>query len=258
MTGKRALILPCLGRTELDAQASGAQFVSVENSMGVVHASRGKLEPASEHLKSEPAIVAELAHAVLGECGLNWRALPTITISFARASSAWCRALRITTSACERPKVFTCPTARANACWLTPNGKANFGVCQIEPLHLEDDELLMMTIRSHDQYNTTIYGMDDRYRGVYGERRVIFMNARDIEARGLAAGDKVDITSRFRGQTRVAPLFIVVKYDIPQGCAATYFPETNVLVSVDDVADKSNTPASKSVVIRVALHQKAE
>ncbi len=255
VTGKRALILPCLGRTELDAQKSGPQFVSVENSMGVVHSSRGKLEPASEYLKSEPAIVAALAHAVLGDDKLNWRAFAD-DYDFIRARIE--RVVPGFENYNERvrlPEGFYLPNGARERIWNTPNGKANFGVCKIEPIALEDDELLMMTIRSHDQYNTTIYGMDDRYRGVYGERRVIFMNAADIKARGLSAGDQVDITSHFRGQTRVAPLFIVVEYDIPQGCAATYFPETNVLVSVDDVADKSNTPASKSVVIRVALHQ---
>ena len=254
VTGRRALILPCLGRTELDAQKSGPQFVSVENSMGAVHSSRGKLEPASPHLKSEPAIVAELARAVLGDCGLNWRAFAD-DYDFIRA-----RIERVVpgfenyNARVRLPEGFYLPNAARVRQWKTPNGKANFGVHKIEPLALQNDELLMMTVRSHDQFNTTIYGMDDRYRGVYNERRVIFMNARDLKARGLSAGDKVDITSNFRGQTRVAPLFVAVEYEIPQGCAATYFPETNVLVSIDDVADKSNTPASKSVVIRVKLH----
>ena len=257
VTGQRALILPCLGRTEADEQVSGPQFVSVENSMGVVHSSRGKLEPASLDLKSEPAIVAELAHAVLGDNGLNWRAFAE-NYDFIRA-----RIERVVpgfedyNERVRLPEGFYLPNAARDREWKTPNGKANFTVHRIEPLTLQDDELLMMTIRSHDQYNTTIYGMDDRYRGVYNERRVIFLNADDIKARGLSAGDRVDITSHFRGQTRIAPLFIVVKYDIPQGCAATYFPETNVLVSVDDVADKSNTPVSKSVLIRVQLHEEA-
>ena len=255
VTGKRALILPCLGRTEADVQTSGAQFVSVENSMGVVHASRGKLKPASPHLKSEPAIVAALAHAVLGEETLNWRALAG---DYDRIRARIERVVPGFENYNERvrtPEGFYLPNGARERHWKTPNGKANFGVNRIEPLALESDELLMMTIRSHDQYNTTIYGMDDRYRGVYGERRVIFMNAHDIKARGLTAGDRVDITSNFRGKRRVAPLFVVVEYEIPRGCAATYFPETNVLVSVDDVADKSNTPASKSVRIRVALRQ---
>ena len=255
VTGKRALILPCLGRTEADIQASGPQFVSVENSMGVVHASRGQLEPASPHLKSEPAIVAELAHAVLGDDIVNWRALAdNYDLTRARIERV-VPGFENYNERVRTPEGFYLPNGARERIWKTPNGKANFAVNRIEPLTLESDELLMMTIRSHDQYNTTIYGMDDRYRGVYGERRVIFMNAHDMQARGLAAGDQVDITSHFRGQTRVAPLFVVVQYEIPRGCAATYFPETNVLVSVDDVADKSNTPASKSVKIRVALRQ---
>ena len=256
VTGRRALILPCLGRTETDEQASGAQFVSVENSMGVVHSSRGKLEPASEFLKSEPAIVTELADAVLGEAsGLNWRAFAD-DYDFIRA-----RIERVVpgfedyNERVRLPEGFYLPNAAREREWKTPNGKANFTVHRIEPIEVAPDELLMMTIRSHDQYNTTIYGMDDRYRGVYNERRVVFMNAEDIQARGLAAGDKVDITSNFRGVKRVAPLFVVVEYEIPKGCAATYFPETNVLVAVNDVADKSNTPVSKSVKIRVALHE---
>ena len=254
ITGKRALILPCLGRTELDEQASGPQFVSVENSMGVVHASRGKLKPASPELKSEPAIVAELAAKVLGEDKLNWRAFANDYDSIRACIERVIPGFENYNERVRLPEGFYLPNGARERVWLTPNGKANFSVHRIEPLELADDELLMMTIRSHDQYNTTIYGMDDRYRGVYNERRVIFMHRDDIQNRGLAAGDRVDITSTYDDQVRVAPLFVVVEYDIPKGCAATYFPETNVLVSVNDVADKSNTPASKSVRIRVALH----
>ena len=133
----------------------------------------------------------------------------------------------------------------------TPGGKAVFTVHALPEHNLAPGELLMMTIRSHDQYNTTVYGDDDRYRGVVGGRRVIFMNQRDLEAQGLAAGAHVDLVGVHNGQTRVAPRFMVVSYDLPQGCAATYFPEANVLVPLDSVADTSNTPASKSVVIRV-------
>ncbi len=255
VTGKRALILPCLGRTELDEQASGPQFVSVENSMGVVHASRGKLEPASPHLKSEPAIVAELAHAVLGAQTLQWRALANDYDSIRALIERVVPGFEDYNERVRTPEGFYLPNGARERVWLTPNGKANFSVHQIEPLQLESDELLMMTIRSHDQFNTTIYGMDDRYRGVTNERRVIFMHRDDIQARGLSAGDKVDITSNFGGQERVAALFVVVQYEIPRGCAATYFPETNVLVAIDDVADKSNTPVSKSVKILVKLHQ---
>ena len=255
VTGKRALILPCLGRTERDEQAAGPQFVSVENSMGVVHASRGKLKPASEHLKSEPAIVAHLAATVLGEDGLKWRAFADDYDSIRACIERVIPGFENYNARVRLPEGFYLPNGAREREWLTPNGKANFSVHRIEPLELAEDELLMMTIRSHDQYNTTIYGMDDRYRGVYGERRVIFMHRDDIKARGLSAGDKVDITSTYDDTVRVAALFVVVEYDIPRGCAATYFPETNVLVSVNDVADKSNTPASKSVRIRVALHE---
>ena len=253
VTGKRALILPCLGRTELDEQRSGAQFVSVENSMGVVHASRGRAKPASEFLKSEPAIVAELAQALFGESGLNWRAFAENYDSIRARIERVLPGFDSFNERVRTPEGFYLPNGARERQWKTANGKANFSVHRIETLQLEADELLMMTVRSHDQYNTTIYGMDDRYRGVYGERRVIFLNAEDLRARGLAAGDCVDITSRFRGQTRTAPNFIVVEYEIPRGCAASYFPETNVLVAVDDVADWSNTPASKSVVVKVAL-----
>ena len=256
VTGKRALILPCLGRTELDEQASGPQFVSVENSMGVVHASRGKLEPASEFLKSEPAIVAELALAVLGGAKLDWRAFADDYDAIRARIERVIPGFENYNERVRTPEGFYLPNGARERVWLTPNGKANFSVHRIEPLEVAADELLMMTIRSHDQFNTTIYGMDDRYRGVYNERRVIFMHRDDIKSRGLAAGDKVDITSNYDDQVRVAALFVVVEYDIPRGCAATYFPETNALVSVNDVADKSNTPASKSVRIRVGLHER--
>ncbi len=255
VTGKRALILPCLGRTELDQQASGPQFVSVENSMGVVHASRGRLEPASPHLKSEPAIVAELAATVLGDDKLNWRAFANDYDGIRACIERVVPGFENYNDRVRAPEGFYLPNGARERVWLTPNGKANFSVHRIEPIEIASDELLMMTMRSHDQYNTTIYGMDDRYRGVYNERRVIFMHRDDIVARGLSAGDKVDITSTYNGQLRTAALFVVVQYEIPQGCAATYFPETNVLVSLDEVADKSNTPISKSVRIRVKLHE---
>ena len=252
VTGERGLILPCLGRTERDIQSAGDQFVTVENSMGVVHASRGKLDPASPELKSEPAIVAALASAALGaRSKVKWgeleqnydlirdkieRVVPGFESFNARAKS---------------PSGFYLPNAAKERVWNTANGKANFFVAPIHEWKLEADQLLMMTIRSHDQYNTTIYGLDDRYRGVYNERRVVYLHADDIRARGLKAGDVVNLKSHFEGEERVAPRFIVVEYEIPRGCAATYFPETNVLVPARSVAEKSNTPTSKSVVITI-------
>lgn len=251
VTGKQALILPCLGRSEIDRQASGTQFVTVEDSMSVVSASRGVLEPGSAHLRSEPAIVAGLAARVLrGDGGIPWDGLmanyDTIRDHIARVVPGF-----EDFNSRIRRGPFYLPNPTRQREFRTSTGKARFFVHAIEPWELAPDELLMMTIRSHDQFNTTIYGLDDRYRGVYGGRRVIFMNADDIRDRDLRPGQSVDLVSRFRGQERVAHRFQIVAYEIPRQCAATYFPETNILVSIDDVARTSNTPASKSVRIRL-------
>ncbi len=257
VTGKRALILPCLGRTERDVQASGPQFVSVENSMGVVHMSKSKLDPASDHLKSEPAIVAGLASAVLGEkTSLDWAKFADNYDEIRGRVERVVQGFENYNQRVRQPGGFYLPNTARDRIWKTPTGKANFTVHQAPRWELEADQLLMMTIRSHDQYNTTIYGLDDRYRGVKNERRVVFLNAQDLKTRGLKSGDVVDLTSHFEAQERHAPRFICVEYPIPVGCAATYFPETNVLVPIGSVADKSNTPTSKSVVIRV--HKTAE
>ena len=252
VTGKSALIFPCLGRTERDLQKSGEQLVSVENSMGVVHLSRGKLAPASEFLKSEPAIVAEMAHAVLGEkYGLNWLDFAGNYDTIRARIEKTIEGFENYNARVREPGGFYLPNSAKERVWKTGTGKANFSVHPVNEWRLADEELLMMTIRTHDQYNTTIYGLDDRYRGVLNERRVVFLNKQDIEKRGLKAGDVVDLSSHWNGEERHAPRFIVVEYPIPVGCAATYFPETNVLVPVGSVADKSNTPTSKSVVIRL-------
>lgn len=252
VTGERALILPCLGRTERDTQSSGDQFVTVENSMGVVHASRGRLEPASPQLKSEPAIVAELARAVLGQKSkVAWEAMAQNYDATRDKIERVIPGFENFNARAKTPDGFYLPNAAKERVWNTANGKANFFTAPIVEWKLAPDQLLMMTIRSHDQYNTTIYGLDDRYRGVYNERRVVYLHAEDMKARGLKAGDIVDLKSHFEGEERVAPKFIVVEYQIPRGCAATYFPETNVLVPARSVAEKSNTPTSKSVVITV-------
>ena len=252
VTGRRALILPCLGRTETDQQASGPQLVSVENSMGVVHLSRGRVEPASQQLKSEPAIVAGLAKATLGaKSSVDWEKLSANYDEIRARIERVIGGFENYNARVRAPGGFYLPNTARERIWKTPTGKANFSVHAAPKHKLEPDQLMMMTIRSHDQYNTTIYGLDDRYRGIYNERRVIFLNHDDMQTRGLKAGDVVDLTSHFEGETRRAPRFIVVDYPIPKGCAATYFPETNVLVPIRSVADKSNTPTSKSVVIRV-------
>jgi molybdopterin-dependent oxidoreductase alpha subunit len=250
VTGEQALILPCLGRTERDVQKSGEQFVSVENSMGVVHSSRGSLEPASPHLLSEPAIVARLARATLGaRSKVDWEGLVE---DYDRIRDLIERVIPGFDDYNRRVRVpggFYLPNLAREGVFKTSTDKANFTVHALPRHELAPGKLLMMTVRSHDQFNTTIYGLDDRYRGVYNERRVVFVNADDVRELGLSAGQVVDLVGHFEGEERVARRFIVVPYSIPRGCAATYFPEANVLVPVRAVADKSNTPASKSVVI---------
>jgi anaerobic selenocysteine-containing dehydrogenase len=252
VTGEQALILPCLGRTERDVQKSGEQFVSVENSMGVVHTSRGSLEPASPHLLSEPAIVARLARATLGSRGgVGWEWLVE---DYDRVRDLIERVIPGFDEYNRRvrePGGFYLPNLAREGVFKTSTGRANFTVHGLPRVELAPGQFLMMTVRSHDQFNTTIYGLDDRYRGVRGERRVVFLNPEDIDSQGLSAGQVVDLFSHFDGEERTARRFIVVPYRIPRRCAATYFPETNVLVPVRSVADKSNTPASKSVVITV-------
>jgi molybdopterin-dependent oxidoreductase alpha subunit len=252
VTGEEALILPCLGRTERDAQAAGEQFVSVENSMGVVHSSRGSLAPASEHLLSEPAVVARLARATLGtRSRLEWERLVEDYDRIRELIARTIPGFEDYNRRVRAPGGFYLPNAAREGVFLTSTGRANFTVHELPRHHLAPGQFLMMTVRSHDQFNTTIYGLDDRYRGVYNERRVVFLNPADVAEQNLSAGQVVDLVSHFEGETRVARRFLVVPYPVPRRCAATYFPEANALVPVGSVADKSNTPASKSVVISV-------
>jgi molybdopterin-dependent oxidoreductase alpha subunit len=250
VTGRRALILPCLGRTERDVQARGPQFVTVENSMGIVHTSRGTLEPASEHLLSEPLLVARLARAVLGpRSQVDWLGLVEDYGRIRELISRVIPGFEDYNRRVVEPGGFALPNGPREGRFTTPSGKAHFTVHEMPRLKLGPGQLLMMTIRTHDQYNTTVYGLDDRYRGIHNGRRVVMLNAEDMRALGLEAGQAVDLTSHFQGQQRVAKHFVVVPYDIPRGCAATYFPEANALVPIDSVAEKSRTPTSKSVVI---------
>jgi molybdopterin-dependent oxidoreductase alpha subunit len=253
VTGAQALILPCLGRTEIDVQDGQEQFVTVEDSMGIVHASRGTLPPASDRLLSEPRIVARLAEATMVDRAprIGWTKLAD---DYDRIREHIARVVPDCEGYVERVRErggFRLHNAARERTFTTSTGKARFVVADLPAHDLEPDRLLMMTIRSHDQYNTTVYGPDDRYRGVRGGRRVILMNGEDASVRGLAQGDVVDITSHFAGEHRTAHGFVVVPYAIPRGCCATYFPEANVLVHLGSVARKSNTPASKSVVVTV-------
>jgi molybdopterin-dependent oxidoreductase alpha subunit len=252
VTGRRALILPCLGRTERDVQSSGEQFVSVEDSMGKVHASRGVLEPASPHLLSEVAIVCRLARAVLGSADTTpWERLLANYDGIREHIARVVPGFQDYNARIREVGGFYVPNGPRDNAFTTPTGRARLVVHPIPRWSLAPDQLLLMTIRTHDQFNTTVYGEDDRYRGIRGGRRVIFMSAEDIATRGLRAGERVDITSHHASGKRVARGFTIAEYDIPRGCAAAYFPETNVLVPVDSVADRSNQPASKSIVISV-------
>ncbi|MFF3738407.1 FdhF/YdeP family oxidoreductase [Streptomyces sp. NPDC002566] len=254
VTGARALILPTLGRTERDVQDGGEQFVTVEDSMGMVHASRGRLEPASARLLSEPAIVCRLARRVLGEeSRVPWEEFEkdyaTIRDRIARVVPGF----EDFNARVARPGGFTLPHApRDERRFPTATGKANFTAAPVEYPRVPEGRLLLQTLRSHDQYNTTIYGLDDRYRGIRGGRRVVLVNAEDARELGVADGSYVDLVSEWRdGTERRAPGFRVVVYPTSRGCAAAYYPETNVLVPLDATADTSNTPASKSVVVRL-------
>ncbi|MBN1208515.1 MAG: FdhF/YdeP family oxidoreductase [Myxococcaceae bacterium] len=251
--GRRALILPCLGRTERDVRAGGEQLVTVENSMGVVHTSRGAVAPASEHLRGEPEIVAGLARAVLGaRSTVDWQGLVEDYDRIRDVISRVVPGFEGFNRRVREPGGFYLPNGPREGRFTTADAKAHFTVHPLPRIELGPGQLLMMTIRSHDQYNTTLYGLDDRYRGIRNGRRVVMMNPEDLRELGLSEGQVVDLTSHFQGETRVARRFVVVPYRIPRRCAATYFPETNVLVPIDSFAEKSRTPASKSVVISVA------
>lgn len=252
ITGDQALILPCLGRTEIDLQASGAQFVTTENSMAVVQASRGLLQPASDHLLSEPAIVARLASATFGaRSNVAWQGLSADYDLIREHIARVVPGFDDYNSRVRRPGGFHLPSPARERVFQTPSGRAVFTVHPLPQHDLKPDQYLMMTIRSHDQFNTSIYGLDDRYRGIFNGRRVVFLNRDDMRLAGLTEGQAVDLRSHFEGEERVAYNFVVVPYSIPRRCAATYFPETNVLVPLRSVADKSNTPVSKSVVISI-------
>ncbi|MBP0460516.1 FdhF/YdeP family oxidoreductase [Streptomyces montanisoli] len=253
VTGARALILPTLGRTDRDEQASGKQIVTVEDSMGMVHASRGNLPPASTHLLSEPAIVARMARAVLGTTSRTpWedfeKDYATIRDRIARVVPGF----ENYNARVARPGGFALPHApRDERRFPTTTGKANFTDAPVEHPRVPAGRLLLQTLRSHDQYNTTIYGLDDRYRGIHDGRRVVLVNPQDARELGLADGSLTDIVSEWKdGVDRRAPGFRVVHYPTARGCAAAYYPETNVLVPLGATADASNTPASKSVIVR--------
>jgi len=255
VTGREALILPAYGHTDLDMMNGEAQFITCENSMGVVQMSKGSLKPVSEHMLGEPLIVARLAKAVLGaRSKVNWD-LYMQHYDYIRNDielaipgfDNYNKRVRV-------PGGFYLPNGAREGKFNTLNGKANFRNSEVTITELADDELMMQTLRTHDQFNTTIYGLDDRYRGIYNERRVIMMNEKDIKRLGFKGGDVVDLFNYHGGVERVARKFIIVPYNTSEQCTATYFPETNVLVPITSTAEKSNTPTSKMVIIKVRKH----
>lgn len=256
VTGEEAIILPCLARTEIDLQNGLAQFQTVENSMGIVHRTKGSRKPASKHLKSEVAIVCGLAKALFkNESSIDWN---DFTTHYDRIRDK----IELTIPGFEeynrrvRNSIgFSLPNGPRQMRFTTQDGLAHFsavGLPQVNPL---EAQFVMMTIRTHDQYNTTIYGLNDRYRGIKNERRVVLMNQDDLLELGLKPKDLVDIESVFQGEIRRVQRFHVLPYNIPRRCVATYFPETNALVPLKSVAVKSNTPSSKFVEVNILPHQ---
>ncbi|MGM9474090.1 FdhF/YdeP family oxidoreductase [Pseudarthrobacter sp. YS3] len=260
-TGRRALILPTLGRTEKDTQRTGDQRVTVEDSMSAVHASRGRLKPASEHLHSEVAIVCNIAHRIFTGSGnlplpgtpkADWLAMKDDYSIIRKHIEAVLSGFENFEERIKNPGGFVLPHPPRDARKFdTASGKAHFTGNELEFIRVPSGRLVLQTLRSHDQYNTTIYGKDDRYRGIHGGRRVVMVNADDITALGFADGDMVHLISEFQGTERRAENFRIVAYSTPRGCAAAYYPETNVLVPLDSVADTSGTPTSKSVIVRL-------
>ena len=252
VTGRQAIILPCLGRSEQDPGG----FLTVEDAMGVVSSSTGRQEPVASNLRSEAAIIAGIAKATLGRHStVDWDSLAG---NYGKVRDRIGRVIRgfedFNNRIARGP--FYLPNPSRDRTFVTSTGKAHFAVAPISAHDLAPDQYLLMTIRSHDQFNTTIYGLHDRYRGVHGGRRVLFMNPEDLAARGWSAGQRVDITSHFQGEQRVARQFQLVSYPIPQRCVAVYYPEGNVLVPLGSVAAESNQPAYKSV--HVSLERSGE
>ncbi len=255
--GKEALILPCLGRSDKDVLQGELQFVSCENSMSVVQSSKGNLEPVAHQLLSEPVIVCRLAQATLGARSLiNWEKYLTHYDHIRSDIEKAVPGFDNYNQRVRHPGGFYLKNAVRERSFKTAVDKAVFTVSPIHEHILKDGEYMMMTVRSHDQFYTTIYGLNDRYRGIQNERRVIFMNEMDMQQAQLVAGAIVDLHNHHGGIHRVARKFVVVPYAIPEKCAATYFPETNVLVPIDSTADQSNTPTSKTVVIRITPHDR--
>ena len=255
ITGKTGIILPCLGRTERDESGGREQFVTVENSMGVVHKSIGSRTPASNNLRSEASIVSGIAMAIedkIGISGIKWEELAADYDMIRESIEKVIPGFESYNERCRQNGGFYLPNPpRDSRIFPTKTGSANFISHDLASISRKEGEFIMMTIRSHDQYNTTVYTDNDRYRGIYSGRRVVLMNKSDMEENNWEEFDEVSITSEFQQKELTSDGWRVVEYDIPRGNVATYFPEANVLVPLNSVADKSNTPTSKSVIVNI-------
>jgi formate dehydrogenase major subunit len=254
ITGEEALILPALGRTEIDVQGSGAQFVSVEDSVCAVHASHGSIPPVGDDVRSEVAIVAGIAEATLGDRhGIDWAGMVRDYDVIRDHISRVVPGFEHFNDDVRRRNGFVLPNGpRDSRTWRTASGKAHLTVNRLEPIEVPPGRLILQTLRSHDQFNTTVYSLNDRYRGIRKGRDVVFVHPEDLAERGLADGDRVDVVSEWPGEPdRVLPAQRVVAYPTARGCAAAYFPEANVLVPLGSTAIGSNTPVSKAVIVRL-------
>jgi anaerobic selenocysteine-containing dehydrogenase len=257
LVGKETFLFPCLGRTELDTQASGPQSVTVEDSMSMVHASAGKLIPASEHLRSEPAIIAGMAQGTLPNSKVPWKELIADYDKIRTMIELTVPGFENFNARIRHPGGFQLPVPPQQRQFMTPSGKAVFSVyggVKEDADVLGEGILRLITMRSHDQYNTTIYAMDDRYRGVFGRRDVLFMNEDDLAANQLEHGDLVDIVTALPGASLRMEGITAIAYKIARGSVGTYYPEGNVLVPLDYYDKDCGTPGYKSVPVRVARH----
>ncbi|MFM0153014.1 FdhF/YdeP family oxidoreductase [Paraburkholderia sediminicola] len=254
LVAKETYILPVIGRTELDVQNGMGQSITVEDSMSMVHASAGKLTPASEFLRSEPAIVAGLAHATLPNSKVDWMELVADYDKIRDLIEKTIPGFESYNARIRVPGGFRMPLPPTERIFPTPTGKAMFSVYHgvKEDADVEGDDILrLVTLRSHDQYNTTIYALDDRYRGVFGRRDVLFMNEADLAACGLEHGDLVDIETAVPGRQLRLEKITAIAYDIAPGSVGAYYPEANVLVPLDYIDKESGTPSYKSAPVRV-------
>ncbi|MFT6796541.1 MAG: molybdopterin-dependent oxidoreductase alpha subunit [Maribacter sp.] len=252
ITGKKALILPTLGRSEKDIKNGNQRFLTVENSMGKVHRTKGVLPPKSDQLKSEPEIIGGMADAFFkGDHPVDWKNLGSDYNAIREKIAATITGFEAVTEKSKGTGFYLPNNVRELDFSKLPNGKAQFSTCAVADHKMKPNELLLMTIRSHDQFNTTIYGLDDRYRGIHNERRIIFMNQADMTAQHLKKLEIVDLVSNYDHIERRAEQFLVVPYNIPEGNVAAYFPETNMIIPYNHFADYSNTPISKSVIVGV-------